>query len=429
MITKGCSSSGLSFLPFSPTSGLTAIFRTTEMNNNAHAVQQDRLWNADYTKIFVVNFMIYFAFMLLTPLLPIYLHDTFQADKDAIGMVLFGYSVMGLLARAMSGYIVDSYPRKVVLITAFAFFSVFFLGYILAGSLILFAVIRTLHGAPFSAVTVANSTVAIDVLPSSRRTEGIGYYGLANNLASAISPSVAIWIYASTHDFNLLFLLSMAIAIIGLAIACTIHTPHKELVPNKAPISLDRFFLTRGWAQALAMVCFAFSYGVVSTYVAIYGQEQLGIEGGAGLFFLLLSAGLIISRLQGGRALRQGRISHNASVGVCISLAGYLLFAALPNAIGYYGAALIVGLGNGHMYPDYQNMFINLAEHTQRGTANSSILVSWDLGVGLGILLGGVFAEHLGYSAAFFVAWGVNLLGFILHWWLARPRFLRLRLR
>lgn len=392
-------------------------------------MQQDKLWNADYTKIFVVNFMIYFAFMLLTPLLPIYLHDTFQADKDAIGMVLFGYSVMGLLARAMSGYIVDSYPRKVVLITAFVFFSVFFLGYILAGSLLLFAIIRTLHGAPFSAVTVANSTVAIDVLPSSRRTEGIGYYGLANNLASAISPSVAIWIYASTHNFDLLFILSMAIAVLGLAIACTIHTPSKKLIPNKAPISLDRFFLTRGWAQALAMVCFAFSYGVVSTYVAIYGQERLGIEGGAGLFFLLLSVGLIISRLQGSRGLRQGRIAQNASVGVCISVLGYLMFAAMPNAFGYYASALIVGLGNGHMYPAYQNMFVNLAEHSQRGTANSSILVSWDLGVGLGILIGGVFAEHLGYTAAFFLAWGINLLGVVIHWSLARPRYNRLKLR
>lgn len=392
-------------------------------------MHQDKLWNANYTKIFAANFMIYFSFMLLTPLLPIYLHDTFNADKDAIGMVLFGYAVMGLLARAMSGYIVDSYPRKVVLIISFSFFSIFFLGYILAGSLILFAIIRTLHGAPFSAVTVANSTVAIDVLPSSRRTEGIGYYGLANNLASAISPSVAIWIYASTHNFQLLFLISMAVAIIGLAIAFSIHPPHKELVPNKAPISLDRFFLTRGWAQALAMVCFAFSYGVVSTYVAIYGQERLGIEGGSGLFFLLLSVGLITSRLQGSKALREGRISHNASVGVCISLFGYLLFAAMPNAIGYYGAALIVGLGNGHMYPAYQNMFVNLAEHSQRGTANSSILVSWDIGVGLGILLGGVLAEHFGYTAAFFTAWGINLLGFILHWWLARPRYQRLKLR
>ncbi|MDE7508758.1 MAG: MFS transporter, partial [Muribaculaceae bacterium] len=39
------------------------------------------------------------------------------------------------------------------------------------------------------------------------------------------------------------------------------------------------------------------------------------------------------------------------------------------------------------------------------GTANSSILISWDLGMGLGILIGGVVAENIGFREAFhFVA-------------------------
>lgn len=389
----------------------------------------EKLWNANYIKVWVANFMIFFSFMLLTPLLPIYLHDTFSADKDTIGMVLFGYSVMALVARLFSGYIVDSFPRKQVLLLCFVFFTLFFVGYLAAGSLLLFAVVRTLHGAPFGATTVSNSTVAIDVLPSSRRTEGIGYYGLSNNIASAISPSVAIWIYTSTHNFNILFWLAMAIALGGLIIDTTVKLPKREIVKSKQTISLDRFFLLKGWRLALTMVCFAFSYGVMSTYVAIYGKERLGVEGGTGTFFLLLSLGLILSRLQGSKALREGKITHNASMGVCVSLCGYLLFAALPNLWGYYGAALIIGLGNGHMYPAYQNMFINLAPHTQRGTANSSILVSWDVGIGLGILVGGVAAEYYGYRAAFFMAWAVNLLGFLGYWLFAKNHFIKNRLR
>lgn len=389
----------------------------------------EKLWNTNYIKVWVANFMIFFSFMLLTPLLPIYLHDTFSADKDTIGMVLFGYSVMALVARLFSGYIVDSFPRKQVLLLCFVFFTLFFVGYLAAGSLLLFAVVRTLHGAPFGATTVSNSTVAIDVLPSSRRTEGIGYYGLSNNIASAISPSVAIWIYTSTHNFNILFWLAMAIALGGLIIDTTVKLPKREIVKSKQTISLDRFFLLKGWRLALTMVCFAFSYGVMSTYVAIYGKERLGVEGGTGTFFLLLSLGLILSRLQGSKALREGKITHNASMGVCVSLCGYLLFAALPNLWGYYGAALIIGLGNGHMYPAYQNMFINLAPHTQRGTANSSILVSWDVGIGLGILVGGVAAEYYGYRVAFFMAWAVNLLGFLGYWLFAKNHFIKNRLR
>ena len=388
-----------------------------------------RLWNANYTKVFVANFMIFFSFMLLTPLLPIYLSETFGADKHTIGTVLFGYSVLALIARMFSGYIVDSFSRKRVLLVCFFFFSLFFVGYIAAGSLLLFAIVRTLHGAPFGATTVANSTMTIDVLPSERRTEGIGYYGLANNIASAISPSVAIWIFHATHDFNILFWLAMLIALGGMLIVATVKVPAKPVVKDKPPISLDRFFLVKGTGEALTMACFSFSYGVVSTYVAIYGREQLGVEGGAGTFFLLLSLGLILSRLQGSRALRQGRLVHNAAVGVSVSLMGYMLFAALHNEFGYYAAALVIGLGNGHMYPAYQNMFVNLAPHSQRGTASSSILVAWDVGLGIGVLLGGLLSEKWGYSIAFWAAWLVNLVGFLGFWLYVKAHFNRNKLR
>lgn len=389
----------------------------------------ERLWNSNYTKVWLANFMIFFSFMLLAPLLPIYLSEHFAANKDTIGMVLFGYSIMALLARLFSGYIVDTYSRKMVLLISFTLFTLFFVGYVAAGTLMLFAMVRTLHGIPFGFVTVANSTVAIDVLPSSRRTEGIGLYGLSNNIASALSPSIAIWIYSTTHNFDIIFWLAMAVATIGLLIDCTVKTQPREPVQGKQKISLDRFFLTKGWGEALTMVTFAFSYGVMATYVAIYGKEQLGITGGSGLFFALISIGLILSRLQGNKGLREGRIVQNAAIGVSISVCGYLVFAALPNAIGYYGAAIIIGLGNGHMYPAYQNMFINLAPHSQRGTANSSILVSWDVGFGFGILLGGILSEHLGYSAAFWAAWLVNLAGFLGFWLYVRRHYAKNKLR
>lgn len=387
------------------------------------------LWNANYVKVMLSNFLIFFSFMLLTPLLPIYLSDAFGADKHQIGVVLFGYTVMALLSRLFSGWVVDSFPRKKMLLIFYTFFAFFFAGYLAAGSLLLFGIIRTLHGAPFGATTVSNSTVAIDVLHPARRNEGIGLYGLSNNIASAISPSVAIWIYHTTHNFHILFVLAMVIALVGMAVAATIKVDNRELIADKRKISLDRFFLLKGWRLALNMVCFSFSYGVTSTYVAIYGKERLGIEGGAGVFFLLLSMGLVVSRLTGNRALREGRVSQNATMGVLVSLLGYLLFVAVPNEIGYYGAALVVGLGNGHMWPAYQNMFIQLAPHTQRGTANSSILVAWDSGVGLGILVGGILAEHLGYGAAFWVSWGVNLLGVLGFLLFAKRHFEENRLR
>ncbi|MDD6358087.1 MAG: MFS transporter [Bacteroidales bacterium] len=388
-----------------------------------------KLWNSNYLKIWIANFMIFFSFMLLTPLLPIYLTDTFNADKQTIGIVLSGYTIMALVTRVFSGYIVDSFSRKGVLLLSYFLFFLFFAGYIIAGTLMLFAIVRTLHGAPFGITTVSNSTVAIDVLHPSRRAEGIGYYGLSNNIATAISPSVALWIFHATENYNLIFAAAFIFASLGFFINTTVKVPPKPTVQDKQPISFDRFFLTKGWSEAICLVCFAFSYGVISTYVAIYGREELGINGGTGFFFMLLAIGLILSRLIGSRTLRQGKIVQNAGIGSLISLGGYLLFAALHNEIGYYGAALIIGLGNGHMFPAYQTMFINLAPHTQRGTASSSLLVSWDVGVGIGILVGGILSEFFNYHAAFWTSFLVNAVGVTAFFGYVKNSFLQNKLR
>ncbi len=387
------------------------------------------LWNGNYMKIWIANFMIFFSFMLLAPLLPSYLRDTFGADKQTIGIVLSGYTITALFVRALSGYLVDSFPRRVVLIVSYLLFALFFAGYLFAGSLLLFAIIRTLHGAPFGATTVSNSTVAIDVLHPSRRAEGIGYYGLSNNIATAISPTIAILLYEAYADYDLLFAFAFVMALIGLVCTSKVKIEPREKVCEKRAMSLDRFILTNGWRQAGAIICYAFSYGILMTYVAIYGKEELGITSGTGLFFMLLALGLILSRLAGGRGLREGKVTHNAAIGVVVALVGYIIFASVHNPWGYYLAALIVGLGNGHMFPAFQTMFVNLAPHTRRGTANSTMLVSWDIGMGLGILIGGIVAEHVGYYAAFWTSCGVNLLGVAIFYLSARRHFLMRRLR
>jgi MFS family permease len=399
----------------------------------------EKLWNRNYCKVMAANFSLFFAFYVLTPLLPLYLSEHFGATKDVIGLVLSGYTVTALVMRPFSGYLVDSFPRKTVLLVSFAAFSIFFAGYLAASTLLLFLIVRTLHGGPFGALTVANSTVAIDVLPSSRRTEGIGYYGLSNNLAMAIAPSIGIFVYRYTHSFELLFWIAFIVACAGMMVDASVSLSRCEtrgarcenssaaeinLVPRNK-VSLDRFFLVRGWLLGVNMVAFGFCFGVLSNYLAIYGKEVMGITGGTGAYFMLCSVGLILSRLQGGRALRQGRVTHNAAEGICISLVGYTLFILLPNMVGYYASALLIGLGNGHMWPAFQNMTISVAPNNQRGTANSTILVSWDVGMGLGILLGGVISELAGYSAAFWTVAAVNALGALTFFAATRRFFLQ----
>ena len=399
-----------------------------ENADKSASAPKERLWNRNYCTAMAGNFMLFFSFYLLTPLLPIYLDSQFAADKDMIGLVLSGYVLAALFVRPFSGFVVDTFDRKRVLMLCFFFFFICFAGYIGAGTLLMFAVVRTLHGLPFGASTVANSTVAIDVLPSSRRNEGIGYYGLSNNLAMAIAPSAGIWIYGMTGNFSLLFWISLAVALGGFVCSPSVKLPKRRRVEGKPKMSLDHFFLTRAWLLALNIMCFGLCWGVMSNYVAIYAKEVIGITEGTGLFFALLSIGLFTSRLYGQKGLRKGRLAENAIEGAAISAVGFTLFAMVEQEWAFYLSAILVGLGNGRMYPAFLNMFVAMARHDQRGTANSSILTSWDIGMGIGILAGGVLVEYTGYASAFWFTAASQIAGLLLVVFFTRRFFLSRRL-
>lgn len=388
----------------------------------------ERLWNREYVKVMTSNFLLFFAFYLIMPLLPLFLDSEFDADKDTIGVVLSGYVVATLFIRPFSGFIVDSFDRKKVLMVCFFCFFILFAGYLGACTLLIFAIVRTLHGLPFGATTVANSTVAIDVLPSSRRNEGIGYYGLSNNVAMALAPTVGIYVYNVTGSFELLFWMSLIFSFVGFYVTTRVNLPKRKKVVGKAPISWDHFFLGRAWLMAINIAFFGLCWGVMSNYVAIYGLEELGITDGTGLFFMILSIGLVLARLFGVKGLRQGRITQNCTRGVLFSLVGYTLFAFVPEHWAYYTSALLIGLGNGQMYPAFLNMFIKVARHDQRGTANSSILISWDIGMGLGILMGGFIAEQIGFVEAFIVTAAMQAVGTALFIVATRTFFLKRKL-
>lgn len=453
----------------------------------------ERLWNANYTRVMLTNFTLFFSFYLLTPLLPLYLSETFGATKDMIGLVLSGYIIAALVMRPVAGVLVDTFPRRTVLIACVAVYAACFGGYLAAGTVMWFAVARTVHGAPFGATTVANSTMAVDVLPASRRNEGIGYYGLSNNLASAVAPTVGVALYHYIGNFDILFAVSLLAGAIGVVsawgitaskqnvaalkaplglptdrrssqksecvqsaqsavnnttkeychhmpdrqslpphyAACTaghssLHTPHSAKLLTQRSSSLPKWhhlFLLRGWFIAANLAFFGFCWGLLSNYLAIYSKECLGITGGTGTFFAVLSAGLILSRLQGAHALRDGRMLHVALQGIVLSCAGYALFAAATGMAGYYTSAFLIGLGNGHMWPAFQNMIVSIATAGERGAANSTILTAWDGGMGLGILLGGIVSEHLGYAPAFIMAAMVHAVGFVVFLFITRQKY------
>ena len=369
---------------------------------------KDRLVTPSYCFILAANFLLYFGFWLLIPVLPFYLSEVFSAGNSTIGIILSCYTVAALCIRPFSGYFLDSFARKPRYLMEYFIFMTMFAGYIIAGSLTLFILFRIIQGVSFGMVTVGGNTVVIDIMPSSRRGEGLGYYGLSNNIAMAVGPMSGLFLHDAGMSFTTIFCCSLGSCIAGFVCASLVKTPYKPPV-KREPISLDRFILLKGIPAGISLLLLSIPYGMTTNYVAMYAK-QIGINATTGFFFTFMAIGMAISRIFSGKIVDRGKITQVISAGLYLVVFSFFLLSACVYLISwnnmlctvvFFAVALLLGVGFGIMFPAYNTLFVNLAPNSQRGTATSTYLTSWDVGIGIGMLTGGYIAEVSTFDKAY----------------------------
>jgi predicted MFS family arabinose efflux permease len=171
----------------------------------------------------------------------------------------------------------------------------------------------------------------------------------------------------------------------------------------------------------------------MTTYIAMYGKS-LNVWGSSGIFFIILSIGLIISRIFSGKSIDRGRIIEIIKLGnIFAAFSFFLLFFAdkVPNSqsLLYYMGALILGLSYGMIFPSFNVMFINLAPNNRRAAASSTYLTSWDLGIGLGIVFGGKIIDILNISSIYAFAGLSTMISVLYFVAISSGYFIRNKLR
>ena len=184
--------------------------------------------------------------------------------------------------------------------------------------------------------------------------------------------------------------------------------PYKPPV-KREPISLDRFILLKGIPAGISLLLLSIPYGMTTNYVAMYAKE-IGINATTGFFFTFMAVGMAISRIFSGKIVDKGKITQVISAGLYIVVFSFFLLSACVYIINwnsmacgiiFFAVALLLGVGFGIMFPAYNTLFVNLAPNNQRGTATSTYLTSWDVGIGIGMLTGGYIAEVSTFDKAY----------------------------
>lgn len=397
---------------------------------------KDKLLSPSFCYILAANFLLFFAFYLLLPVLPFYLKEQFLAGKSMIGFILSCYTVACLCIRPFSGYMLDTFSRKPLYLLSYFIFTVIFGGYMLAGALALFITLRIVHGFAFGMVSVAGNTIVIDILPSSRRGEGLWYYGLANNIAMSFGPMTGLFMHGAC-SYEVIFTCSLVSGCLGLIMASLVKTPYKQPV-KREPISLDRFFLVKGLPAGVSLLLLSIPYGMTTTYVAMYAEE-IGIRTSSGLFFTCMAVGLAVSRIFSGRQVDKGRITQVISLGMYLACISFFALSACERlmewnagvtSVLFLGIALLQGVAFGTMFPAFNTLFVSLGTNSQRGTATSTYLTSWDVGIGIGLMTGGVVAEAFGgFDHAYLIGGCLTVVSTLFFVVKVAPHFNRNKLR
>src|SRR5690606_11951140 len=362
--------------------------------------QREVLWNKNFIIACVANFFTACSFNLLMPTIPLYLTEVLQIESSKMGIILSSYAFALLLIRPFSGFLVDLYPRKMLYLVGITCFMAVFFGYYFAVTVGFSIILRFVHGLFWGLATVSSNTVAIDIIPAKRRAEGIGYFGVNMNLAMAIAPFFAIEIYEE-RGFSFLISVALVLGALAILVVCFIKVPRRVLIEQKQPISFDRFLLVKAIPILFNQIFITFGWGTLAAYAVLYGIES-GLQN-AGLFFLFLAAGIIVSRISSGRLVDKGHLHRVIIFAVVVITISFVSFALIHTVYAYNISAFFIGVGYGTLLPALQTIYIEMAPASKRGTANSTYLTGFDLGIGIGMLVGASIAAAWGYENMYLV--------------------------
>lgn len=380
------------------------------MNNSF--IEKPKLWSLNFINVCIANFLMACSFNLLMPSIPLYITEYLGVAQSKTGIVLASYAIALIFVRPFSGFLVDRFPRKRMLLIGFVGYVLVFFGYFWASTVVLFVLVRFIHGLTWGLSTVSSSTLTIDVVPSERRAEGVGFYATAMNVAMAIGPFIAIHIYQN-YTFQVLLWCAISMGMLGILAAALISAPKREIVKDRQKFSLDRFFLIKGWPIFLNQMLPTFAWGTIGPFVAQYG---LSIQmKNPGIFFLFWAGGIITSRVFAGKLVDRGYV-HQVSLGaLSIISCAFFIFATVHNIYAFCISGIFIGMGFGALFPALQMLYIGLAPNSQRGTANSTYYLAFDLGLALGMLAGGYISGYFSFQVLYLVASGFSFLAIFVY--------------
>lgn len=398
----------------------------------------ETIWSRNLVIITMSNFMLFLGFEMLVVTLPVYIAECGGSDT-AVGLSVGVFTFSALLMRAVSGWLLDRFGRRIVFSAGLIIMILIALLFGAVVSVALIIGVRVLHAIGWGMSSTASNTIAADSLPPDRFAEGMGYFALSNSLGMAAGPALGLMILARS-GFHGMFAFAAATA--GAALILTFfmkmrsardlqterilqeksgsagqeNTAETERDDNlysaqktetlkqgaskKASGDLFRSMINRdALFPAFTIMLISTSYGALTGFVALYGAERQ--IGNSGIYFAVYAISMLLTRPAAGKLTDRRGSAFVVRPGMILTFLGMICLGSAHGFPLFIISAVLYGTGMGICMSALEALAVASVPANRRGSATATFMIGFDGGIGIGSVIAGLLASSFGYAVMY----------------------------
>lgn len=359
------------------------------------------LLTRDFILVFTAHLLFGLSFWPYV-LLPVFLQQL-GADLFAVGVMIGTASLAGIVSRPWVGSALDRVGRRPCLVVGGLLFLAANLSYLgihsVGGGIYL---VRLLHGLAMGILMATFFTLAADLSPPHRRTEGIALFGVSGHISGTIG---VLWGEEAIRrgGYTALFISSALLAFLSLITSLLICEPRRE--QNGAAPTEGFFAIVFRRALRVPLIgTVAFSLSLTSYMVFLKPYALTVGIGSMTFFFVAYTLTAVAVRLIGSRWPDRFGLKTVLYPSMVSMAFGILTLLFWPTEGGLAVAGVLAGVGHGFIFPILSSMVIGREREENRGGVMTLFTMLYDLGLFIGAPLLGFIARGGAYGAMFIAA-------------------------
>ncbi|BAQ09331.1 permeases of the major facilitator superfamily [Bacillus sp. OxB-1] len=374
------------------------------------------LWTKAFIFVSLSNFFLFITYYSLLITLPSAAISHFGASGTEAGLFTAVFLGAAIIIRPFLGLWIERVGKRYIFIASLLVFTAASFSYGLFDSIFPLLVIRFVHGLGFGIATAITGAIIADIVPESRKGEGMGYFVMSSNLAMVIGPFIGLTVFGEFSIF-VLFWVGAASSLLALILGVVTKLSKEAAVPAvleaKPKVSV---FEKAAMPIALTGAFFALAYSTILSFMAVFAMER-GLEDEASYFFAVFAVVLILSRPFTGRWFDQYGANIIIFPSILLFGCGMLSLGLSYSALLFFVAAGLIGLGWGTLFPLFQTLAIQSVEPSRRPVAMATFLSIFDIGIGGGSLLAGTLAGTMELGTLYVFSAFYIFLGTAVYYW------------